>query len=298
MKKKIILVNVAKISFFVLLFCFTALFVINYENNVYAATEGQLSSLSGVTITATNGATNIADTIGSGTDLYLYQVNEKICFTYNYEEPDVLDHFTDIYLTVSSTNPNYKYIYFYESISGYLAQAEIYNGSGPVSVIFDHVVGDEFVITLADDFSFYNYGETLIYIVDESERIVSSYERGYSEGYDRGVGSVDALLDLDPIDTYDDDSFEAGYSSGFSVARSLYGSLIEGSWLSYSDGLENGADMHYALLDFVPSVLGLFIGFFFQLSSVSALGVSALDILGALFAISIVLLFFKIFVSK
>jgi len=297
LKKKRILVNVVKISFFVLLFCFTALFVINYENNVYAATEGQLSSLSGVTITATNGATNIADTIGSGTDLYLYQVNEKIYFTYNYEETDVLDYFTDIYLYVSSTNSNYKYIYFYNS--GYLVQVDIYNSLGTAFVIFDHVgVGNEFVITMADDFSFYNYGDTFIYIVDESERAVASYESGYSEGYDRGVGSVDALLDLDPIDTYDDDSFEAGYSSGFSVARSLYGSLVEGSWLSYSDGLENGADMHYALLDFVPSVLGLFIGFFFQLSSVSALGVSALDILGALFAISIVLLFFKIFVSK
>jgi hypothetical protein len=297
LKKKRILVNFVKISFFVLLFCFTALFVINYENNVYAATEGQLSSLSGVTITATNGATNIADTIGSGTDLYLYQVNEKIYFTYNYEETDVLDYFTDIYLYVSSTNSNYKYIYFYNS--GYLVQVDIYNSLGTAFVIFDHVgVGNEFVITMADDFSFYNYGDTFIYIVDESERAVASYERGYSEGYDRGVGSVDALYDLDPIDTYDDDSFDAGYSSGFSVARSLYGSFVEGSWLSYSDGLENGADMHYALLDFVPSVLGLFIGFFFQLSSVSALGVSALDILGALFAISIVLLFFKIFVSK
>ena len=106
-------------------------------------------------------------------------------------------------------------------------------------------------------------------------------------------------------DRIDEESVQSAYESGYDDAKNDYGYLMNGvyetasSWgqSRYNDGLAQGDANALSLQNMIPGVLGVFIAFFFQMASISVLGVSVLDLLALMFGVGVALLIFKVLVK-
>jgi len=103
-----------------------------------------------------------------------------------------------------------------------------------------------------------------------------------------------------------DEGYEDGRQEGYIEGATVYGYIDENgdyysaaSWglQEYQRGLSQGAGDTLSLQNMIPGVLGVFIAFFFQVMSISVLGVSILDIIALMFGVAVVLLLFKTFIK-
>jgi hypothetical protein len=102
------------------------------------------------------------------------------------------------------------------------------------------------------------------------------------------------------------EGYEDGRQEGYIEGATIYGYVDENgdyysaeSWglQEYQRGLNQGAGDTLSLQNMIPGVLGVFLAFFFQVMSISVLGVSILDIIVLMFGVAVVLLLFKTFVK-
>jgi len=100
--------------------------------------------------------------------------------------------------------------------------------------------------------------------------------------------------------------YESGfYESGYNQGREDFGYDDNGTYLDavtygqqqYQAGLSQGSSDTLSLQNMIPGVLGVFIAFFFQVMSISVLGVSILDLIVLMFGVAVVLLLFKTFIK-
>ncbi|MDD4157269.1 MAG: InlB B-repeat-containing protein [Candidatus Cloacimonetes bacterium] len=95
------------------------------------------------------------------------------------------------------------------------------------------------------------------------------------------------------------EAFEYFYANGFDGYQEGY--VNDGSYAyekGYTQGTTDSIDNSNAIERFIPGILGVLFGFFFQLASISVMGISVLDVLVLLFALGVVLLIIKIFTGK
>ena len=133
----------------------------------------------------------------------------------------------------------------------------------------------------------------------------------YQEGYDAGTDyGFDVAYDL-----YFDARFNEGYSQGENDTDDYYlNEVIPGvqdtyEGYGYQQAYDEFFDSRYqagysdaqtegpALISYIPGILGVVMGFFFQIASIEFAGVSILDVLVAVFGITVALLLFKIFLG-
>jgi len=101
------------------------------------------------------------------------------------------------------------------------------------------------------------------------------------------------------------DNSQAIFTQGYNSGRDDWGIIDNGvqkdaatyGQQQYQAGLSQGAGDTLSLQNMIPGVLGVFIAFFFQVMSISVLGVSILDIIALMFGVAVVLLLFKTFVK-
>ena len=133
----------------------------------------------------------------------------------------------------------------------------------------------------------------------------SSIVYNYAQGSETHWISVyDSLYSV--LLTYDQGR-EDGFIDGYEQARSEYGIydssndtwIDAASWgvTAYQEGLGMSDSGVLSLQNMIPGVLGVFIAFFFQVMSISVLGVSILDLIALMFGVAVVLLLFKTFVK-
>jgi len=100
--------------------------------------------------------------------------------------------------------------------------------------------------------------------------------------------------------------YESGFfDSGYNQGREDFGYDDNGNYLDaitygqqqYQAGVSQGAGDTLSLQNMIPGVLGVFIAFFFQVMSISVLGVSILDLIVLMFGVAVVLLLFKTFIK-
>lgn len=108
----------------------------------------------------------------------------------------------------------------------------------------------------------------------------SNYEKDYNNGFIAGLETGKA------------EGIEEGYSKGREDGYTI-GSK-EGEEKGYQKGLKEGLEDKYTLLTFVPSILGSFFMFFYQIGTISILGISILDILSVMFAIGLSIFLIRI----
>ena len=90
---------------------------------------------------------------------------------------------------------------------------------------------------------------------------------------------------------------QVGLIDGFNDGRDYYAYEDNGSYYTatywgnqrYQDGLSQGESNSLAIQNMIPGILGVMFAFFFQLASISVLGVTALDLIALLFGVGIVL---------
>jgi hypothetical protein len=98
---------------------------------------------------------------------------------------------------------------------------------------------------------------------------------------------------------------QAGLIDGFNDGRDYYAYEDNGTFYTaaywgnqrYNDGLSQGESNSLAIQNMIPGILGVMFAFFFQLASISVLGVTALDLIALLFGVGIVLLILKVLVK-
>ena len=123
----------------------------------------------------------------------------------------------------------------------------------------------------------------------------TDYDLGFIEGMKQGIdkGKIQGQNDMQSYyentvipgvqTTYENIGYQDAYDE-FYNARYQEG---------YSDGTGEGP----ALINYIPGILGVVMGFFFQIASIEFAGVSILDVVVALFGITVALLIFKIFLG-
>lgn len=146
----------------------------------------------------------------------------------------------------------------------------VFNGTNDPNF---EIGGNDVDLTL----EFYKPEDLYITAYKSNYNLVQSYEEGLEDGYNDGLT---------------DGRNEFGYRD----EDTLYSATLWG-YMEYQRGLSQGQSDTLALQNMIPGVLGTMIAFFFQMASISVLGVSVLDILVLFFGIGIVLLVFKTFVK-
>ena len=197
---------------------------------------------------------------------------------------------TTVYADIDSTNTRFTTAVFYNQVTADLIYFDFYTntleinytyggnaGSGTLYIAF---YGDEFRIPLD------TYSQWTLRLIDNDFTISSAiniYEAGDVAGFARAKSTyfTDIFEYVDNVkvsgsDGYHDSAYDAGVTQGISNA------------------LCNTTE----LLNFVPAILGIFFGFFMQLASINAMGISLLDILAALFGIVVILIIWKIFIKR
>ena len=107
----------------------------------------------------------------------------------------------------------------------------------------------------------------------------------------------------DAYDYVESDSFD--YDVGWTGAVEVYAYDDGVEWRTaeswgiqeHARGLSDGSDFVIGLTGFVPRILAVVFMFFFQVASVSVLGVSALDIVALLFTLAVALIVIRFFVK-
>ena len=139
--------------------------------------------------------------------------------------------------------------------------------------IYENSSGNDVDVNLV----LHNASQQYISAYNTTYDLLKDYEDGVEDGYANGLA---------------DGREDFGYRDG----DSLYNANLWGA-LEYQRGLSQGQSDTLALQNMIPGVLGTMIAFFFQMASISVLGVSVLDILVLFFGIGVVLLVFKTFVK-
>lgn len=158
------------------------------------------------------------------------------------------------------------------------------------------------------DFELVKTGNSLtIYWSDTND---PNYENLNGNDVDVVISGIDLddwyLMVYNELYIADEEAYkQAGYNIGYDDAKSDYGYLVNGVWVAasswgqsrYNDGLAQGDANALSLQNMIPGVLGVFIAFFFQMASISVLGVSVLDLLALMFGVGVALLIFKVLVK-
>jgi hypothetical protein len=100
--------------------------------------------------------------------------------------------------------------------------------------------------------------------------------------------------------------YRVGYFDGVQYGTSAFGYLSDGVYLTasqwgvnqYNLGLSQGPENTLAIRNMIPGILGVTFAFFFQLASISFLGISALDLIGALITIATSIFIIRIFLNR
>jgi hypothetical protein len=117
------------------------------------------------------------------------------------------------------------------------------------------------------------------------------YFRIYDNNYD----------EFNRIETYNE-----GFLNGREIGRNEYAIESDGQiytaseWgaIQYDLGLAQGPENSLAIRNMIPGILGVTFAFFFQLASISFLGISALDLIGALITIATSIFIIRIFLNR
>jgi hypothetical protein len=102
------------------------------------------------------------------------------------------------------------------------------------------------------------------------------------------------------------ETYNEGFSNGRDIGRNEYAIESDGEiytaseWgvIQYNLGLAQGPENTLAIRNMIPGILGVTFAFFFQLASVSFLGISALDLLGAVITIATSIFIIRIFLNR
>lgn len=113
------------------------------------------------------------------------------------------------------------------------------------------------------------------------------------------------IKDNDAISAYDA-GLNDGYTKGYEDSKEVYGYFNDNEWYSaldwgieqYQSGLSQGPQDALAIRNMIPGILGIFIAFFFQIASVTVLGISALDIIALIFGIAVTLFLIRVFLNR
>jgi hypothetical protein len=103
-----------------------------------------------------------------------------------------------------------------------------------------------------------------------------------------------------------DKGYNDGYDNGFNTAEQQYGYLSDGNFLDaltygnqrYNEGLSQGPQDALAIRNMIPGILGVMIAFFFQIASISVLGISVLDILALTLGITVTVFLIRVFLNR
>ena len=116
-----------------------------------------------------------------------------------------------------------------------------------------------------DDWYLYVYNS----LYDSVVAYEGAYGNGFGSGYEQGKEDF----------AYDD--------NGNYIDATTWGNT------QYQNGLSQGSADTLSLQNMIPGILGVIFAFFFQLASISVLGVTALDLIAALFGLGVVLVVLK-----
>lgn len=231
-----------------------------------------ISTLDGVTVTINNGVTPLSTDCSNPDEYCIYQVDEKFYITAHYSTGQLFDSGAPwTSLSVSSVSSRFTTAYLYNSDFNFYIKYDLSTSS--VSLSSDGTF-DDFFIALDTDAYFDISAQWFLYLVDND--MVASSDEWYSFGYNSGYASGSSV----------------GYDSGYADAYDEF------YMPRYNEGLVEGADSNLSILSFIPGIMGVAVGFFFQILSVEALGISGLEIVGALVSIVVLLLVFKMFISR
>jgi hypothetical protein len=101
-------------------------------------------------------------------------------------------------------------------------------------------------------------------------------------------------------------TYNEGFLNGRDIGRNEYAIESDGEiytaseWgvIQYNLGLAQGPENTLAIRNMIPGILGVTFAFFFQLASISFLGISALDLLGAVITIATSIFIIRIFLNR
>jgi hypothetical protein len=183
--------------------------------------------------------------------------------------------------TIHSTNPRYSILQIGQielNIFEYTYEFELFKGSNTYEI--------EFIETTDPLY------DGIYIILDE---VSSPSDYMYFRIYDNAYTEIDRIQ-----------SFNEGYQNGFDRATNEFaiesnGELYTASeWgvIQYNLGLEQGPENTLAIRNMIPGILGITFAFFFQLASVSFLGISALDLIGAVITIATSIFILRIFLNR
>jgi hypothetical protein len=147
--------------------------------------------------------------------------------------------------------------------------------------------------------------DTPLNIIDNA--ISRYYGSGVSDGYDEGLEF--GLIQTDTYDVYNI-GYELGYQNAsdeaFKLGSETYGIYYDGQLLTasqygnikYNQGLAQGPEDTLAIRNMIPGILGITFAFFFQLASISFLGISALDLIAGVITIATAIFIMRIFLNR
>jgi hypothetical protein len=180
----------------------------------------------------------------------------------------------------SSTNPRYSILQ--------IGQIELNIYEYTYNILFDKT---STVLTFQFETLDPLYDNLIIELIDSSSPSDSMYFRIYDNAYDDGQST---------------ESYNIGYSQGYNRATNEFAiesdgqiyTALEWGVIQYNLGLAQGPENTLAIRNMIPGILGVTFAFFFQLASVSFLGISALDLLGAVITIATSIFIIRIFLNR
>lgn len=130
----------------------------------------------------------------------------------------------------------------------------------------------------------------------EVDTAFMEYNQGYEDGKAAGILEGEEIGYEDGYKDALDYAVNQIWNKGFTGFMDY--NLTDQTSFSYRLGRQSVPKEEMAITDFIPGLVGVFFGFFFQLASISVLGISLLDILALIFSFGILIIIIKIFVTK
>lgn len=312
MKKKILIV----------VFLFVMLFILVPKQQTYALTpvHGNLVQLESVTISYDGVPQSLTWLLMD--DGYYYLDFDGSGLQSNGLFPLSNSVYTPV--KIQSSNTNYLKFEFYDPTTGQVILFDL-TTLLYVSILIEYdSVADNYVLEIDDtspgNLIGYTYEMKDYYvrvydlayeISQQTDEYRKAWNDGWAIGWSRGNsdGYTDGLADgiknaynngftfygYSPLTSYDYDTIRDHlYTNGFGASDSSSFSYVQG----YSVGLVQNETDQLSLIDFIPGILGVLMGFVLQLASFEFLGISLLDILVAVVTIIGALIIFKIFIGK
>lgn len=185
---------------------------------------------------------------------------------YNYS-----DLYSEFIIDLSKINGEFYFIYE-DSGPGFITLDVEYT----YRTIFTHTfltVGDQSGFRIKDNN--FSLVDSEAYKMGKSSGLID----GRLQGYDNGYAAAQSYF------------YDSYYDIGYEAAK------LEYYMPRYNAGLAASSDAKLSLFSFIPSILGVSFGFFMQLASIEFLGISILELIVAMFAMTMGLLLFKIFLG-